>query len=102
MDAGGSAMQGRETDGSERPRASHADPLSTCYLGNLSHRSVCPRTRLTCPSCPLPPCLVRVLNEPFMQKFSSRGVVGAVWCGVSQWRLVPEFQIQISVSNTSE
>eukprot|EP00966_Prymnesium_polylepis_P251909 5824089-Prymnesium_polylepis.1 len=28
MDVGGSAMQGRETDGSERPRASHAYPLS--------------------------------------------------------------------------
>eukprot|EP00966_Prymnesium_polylepis_P097764 2264308-Prymnesium_polylepis.1 len=36
MDPEGSAMQGRETAGSDRPRASHAGPLSTCYSGNLS------------------------------------------------------------------
>eukprot|EP00966_Prymnesium_polylepis_P000999 22560-Prymnesium_polylepis.1 len=35
MDVGGSAMQGRETDGSDCPRASHACPLSTCYPATL-------------------------------------------------------------------
>eukprot|EP00966_Prymnesium_polylepis_P153283 3540892-Prymnesium_polylepis.1 len=40
-------MQGRDTEGSERPRASHAYPLITCYSGSPSHRSVCPRTRPT-------------------------------------------------------
>ena len=40
----GSAMRGIDTDGSVRPRASHACPPSTCYSGNPSRRSVCPRT----------------------------------------------------------
>eukprot|EP00966_Prymnesium_polylepis_P105774 2449702-Prymnesium_polylepis.1 len=46
-------MSGRRLDhvwpglkSSERPHASHAYPLSTCYSGNASHRSVCPRTRV--------------------------------------------------------
>eukprot|EP00966_Prymnesium_polylepis_P170604 3943891-Prymnesium_polylepis.1 len=46
MDAGPTAMRGTETEGSERPRASHARPLSTGYCGNPSHRSICPCTRV--------------------------------------------------------
>eukprot|EP00966_Prymnesium_polylepis_P060455 1402705-Prymnesium_polylepis.1 len=57
----GSAMQGRETEGSERPRASHAYPLSTCYSGNPSHRSVCPRTRVPVARFRLA-CLSRMLK----------------------------------------
>ena len=52
-------------------RAVHALPSAcTCYSATLhSHRSVCP-VRAPCPTRPLPPCLVRMLNEPFMQESS--------------------------------
>eukprot|EP00966_Prymnesium_polylepis_P003908 89361-Prymnesium_polylepis.1 len=57
-------MRGRETDGSERPCVSHACPPSTCYPATLH---IVASDRAPCPTCPQPPCLVRMLNEPFMQ-----------------------------------
>eukprot|EP00966_Prymnesium_polylepis_P163254 3773141-Prymnesium_polylepis.1 len=53
-----------------RVHAIPVQPTNPSHIVRARTRSVCPRTR--CPSRPLPPCLVRMLNEPFMQ-------MGATW-----------------------
>jgi hypothetical protein len=60
-------MRGIETDGIVRLRASHACPPSTKYMIFRQPVHVVASVRALCPSRPLPPCLVRMLNEPFMQ-----------------------------------
>ena len=58
------AMRGSDTDGSERSRVSDACHPSTCYPATLHIEA---SVRAPCPTCSQPPCLVRMLNEPFTQ-----------------------------------
>ena len=62
---GGNAIQGSDTDGSERSRASDACPLST-FLSATLH--IVASVRVPCLTCSRPPCLVRMLYEPITHR----------------------------------
>ena len=58
----GNVIRGSDTDGSERERVSDACPLGTFYTATLH---IVASVRAPCPTCSRPPCLVRMLYEPF-------------------------------------
>ena len=80
---GGNVIRGSDTDGSERERVSDACPLGTFYTATLH---IVASVRAPCPTCSHPPCLVRMLNEPFTQSHTCTGLDPKSHGFVTQYR----------------